>query len=148
MNKENTAVFESGKQKPEHSPPPEARDLSPLVKEFEFAGLLANNGHVDQLTPENFPTIPKDELAEFRFVSYSMRIMRWENMSATTENAAAKESFRREAENLKKLRDDEIEKSHSKVVPSTTPPTPIVPPQRRPGAMPQANAPENTGMYL
>ncbi len=147
MTVENTSVFEPGRKEPERSPSPEKRDLSPLIKEFEDAGLLANNGHFDALTPENFPTIPKDELAEFRFVSYSMRIMRLMNIAGTSGNAAVKESFQKEAARLAKTRDEELAKHHSKVTeaPSSTPP----PVEARPKPPTVRNDPDkSTGMYL
>lgn len=121
MSKEHTPVFESDRQTPEPSPSSEAKDLSSLVRQFDHLGGLANNGHVQQITPENFPDIPRDEMEEIRYIGYSARIVRLINISRSSQNPAIAESFKKEIERLTQARDEELIKHHSGIGEATSP---------------------------
>jgi hypothetical protein len=120
-------IFRAESRKPERSPTPEGKDLSPLAKQFDHISALANNGHIDQITPENFPDIPKDEVVEIRYVGYMTRIMRYINIAASTKDQLIKESCKAEVDRLTKLRDEDFKKNHSKIIESAprSDPSPI-----------------------
>lgn len=87
-----------------------------LLKQFNKVSGLANNGHVDKITTENFPTIPKDELEEIRYIGYTTRIIRLRTIAKSSNDPLVQESFSKEADSLTKLRDETIKKNHSKII--------------------------------